>query len=281
MVVCASVLVVGNHEKRFLPSWRLADGLPDIEEKLFASDNIMRGMLIIWVDEEAGLQEGVLPEVAASAVSFEVVEVVEVVTVGPETGKHEPGQRRDDAGIAIHTPVGVEFFEHVENGPDVPVEGVGGVSVVDISVRGAGMYERTVWPGLAGHRAKVTVRDSEVGGKSRDDRQLGGTKRLHDLDILGRVCLACDVRVVDYKAQVRPSGMDTGRLRSEELISDVGEGLFRIRVGIGCGRRLIADPNRAGRLAREILRVGRIEERRLEAVVFSCAGRRQELTGLR
>lgn len=79
MVVGTSVLVVGDHEQAFGPGGRLADGLPDIEEKLLTGDDIVRRVLVIGSDEEAWLEEGVLGEGAASAVQFEGVEVMKVV----------------------------------------------------------------------------------------------------------------------------------------------------------------------------------------------------------
>ena len=72
----------------------MADGLPDVEKELLTGDDIVRRVLVVGIDKEAGLEEGVLREVVAGAVLLEGVEVVEVVGVYPKIGEHEPGERK-------------------------------------------------------------------------------------------------------------------------------------------------------------------------------------------
>jgi hypothetical protein len=91
------------------------------------------------------------------------------------------------------------------------------------------MDEGAVGPGLARNRTKIAVGDGEIGGKSRDDGELGGTEGLHDFD--GAIA-ARGLLVVDDESQVWPGRIGTGSFGSEELVGDVGEGLFRIGIGI-------------------------------------------------
>ena len=84
------------------------------------------------------------------------------------------------------------------------------------------MEEATVGPGLGGNGTEIPVGNGKVGGQSGDDGKLGGTEGLHNLD--GNVG-ASDLGVVNDEAQVWPLWIGAGRLRPEELISDVVEGL--------------------------------------------------------
>ena len=244
VVVGPSVLVVGDDEQAFEPGGRLADGLPDVEKKFLASNYIVRRVLVVRIDEEAGLEEGVLREVAACAVLFKGVEVVKVVAVAirPEIGKHEPGKRRDDVGITVNTPVNAQVLEHIEYVADIPVKGVGDVSVVDVAVRRPGVDEGAVGPGLTWDRTEVAVGDGKIGGESGDDWELGGTEWLHDFDgnRAGAIFIALAITargvdvvgIVDDESQVWPSRIGAGSFGSEELVGDIGEGLLRIGIGI-------------------------------------------------
>ena len=244
MVVGPSVLIVGDDEQAFEPGRRLADGLPDVEKEFLAGNDIVRRVLVIRIDEEAGLEEGVLREVAARTVLFKGVEVVKMVAVAirPEIGKHETGKRRDDVGITVNTPVYAQVLEHVEYVADIPVEGVRDVSVVDVAVRRPGVDEGAVGPSLAWDRTEIAVGDGETGCESGDDWELGGTEWLHDFDGNGAraifIAMAIAARgvdvvgVVDKESQVWPGRIGTGSFGSEELVGDIGEGLLRIGIGI-------------------------------------------------
>src|SRR5271156_2340895 len=152
MVVDASVLVVGNHEQSLGPGRRLADGLPYRVEELLAGDDVMRRMLVVGIDQEARLQEGILREVAAGAIALEGIEAAEVIEgVYPQIGEHEPGERRDEDGIVVYPPTRADVFEDVKDVANIPVKWVGKGSVHHVAIRGSGMEEGAVGPGVAGN----------------------------------------------------------------------------------------------------------------------------------
>lgn len=91
------------------------------------------------------------------------------------------------------------------------------------------MDEGAVGPGLARNRTEIAIRDGKIDGESGKDGELGGTEGLHDFD--GAIA-ARGVGVVDDESQVWPGRIGTWSFRSEELVSDVGEALFRIGIRI-------------------------------------------------
>lgn len=134
VVVGTSVLIVGDHKQGFGPGRRLANGVPDVVEELLAGDNIVWRVFVVGIDKETGLEKGVLCKFATGAVLFKGVKVVEVIVVFPKTPEHEQGKRRDNFGITINTPVCAHVFEHVEYVADIPVKGVGDISVIDVAI---------------------------------------------------------------------------------------------------------------------------------------------------
>ena len=120
MIVSASMLVVGDHEQGGWPRGRLADGLPDVIEELLACNDIVRRMLIVRVDEEGGLKEGILRKCSGGAVTLEPVKSAEPGEgVGPEVREHQQGERRNEYRVVVDAPVGTEVFENIEDVTDI------------------------------------------------------------------------------------------------------------------------------------------------------------------
>lgn len=91
------------------------------------------------------------------------------------------------------------------------------------------MDKGAVGPSLARNRTEISIGDGKIGGESGDDRELGGTKGLHDIDGAFAVC---SFGVVDRESKIWPSWIGTGSFRSEKLVGDIGEGLFWVGIRV-------------------------------------------------